>query len=103
MKGVWVMTIDEAIQHAFEEFVDYYGFEDGDQVYTSGTMLIPVFRVKQWLENIEQKDTDEYVLFNKEKAIRRIKEIMKYNTDNFGSDIVDLSADIISAIEKECK
>ncbi len=36
----------------FEEFAKDYGFKDKDEVYTNGSELIPVFRVKQWLEHI---------------------------------------------------
>lgn len=37
----------------FDEFVDSYGFIDTEEVYTNGSQLIPVFRVKQWLEHIK--------------------------------------------------
>ena len=36
----------------FDEFAKDYGFKDEDEVYTNGSELIPVFRVKQWLEHI---------------------------------------------------
>jgi hypothetical protein len=36
----------------FDEFANLYGFKDKDEVYTNGSELIPVFRVKQWLEHI---------------------------------------------------
>lgn len=35
----------------FEEFAEYYGFKDDKEIYTNGSDLIPVFRVKQWLEH----------------------------------------------------
>lgn len=38
--------------NTFDEFVKDYGFKDKDEVYTNGSELIPVFRVKQWLEHI---------------------------------------------------
>ena len=34
----------------FEEFAKEYGFKDDKEVYTNGLDLIPIFRVKQWLE-----------------------------------------------------
>lgn len=34
----------------FEEFAEQYGFTDKQEVYTNGSELIPVFRVKQWLD-----------------------------------------------------
>ena len=35
----------------FDEFAGFYGFKDSKEVYTNGSELIPVFRVKQWLEH----------------------------------------------------
>ena len=35
----------------FDEFVEEYGFVDEKEVYTNGSELIQVFRVKQWLEH----------------------------------------------------
>ena len=35
----------------FEEFAKSYKIVDSKQVYTNGTELIPIFRVKQWLEH----------------------------------------------------
>lgn len=35
----------------FEEFAKEYGFKDDKEVYTNGSDLIPIFRVKQWLEH----------------------------------------------------
>ena len=34
----------------FEGFAKEYGFKDDKEVYTNGLDLIPIFRVKQWLE-----------------------------------------------------
>ena len=35
----------------FEEFAEQYKIVDSKEVYTNGTELIPIFRVKQWLEH----------------------------------------------------
>jgi len=35
----------------FEEFALFYAFRDNEKIYTNGSDLIPVFRVKQWLEH----------------------------------------------------
>lgn len=35
----------------FERFAKEYGFKDDKEVYTNGSDLIPIFRVKQWLEH----------------------------------------------------
>jgi hypothetical protein len=39
----------------FDEFVESYGFIDTEEVYTNGSQLISVFRVRQWLEHISEK------------------------------------------------
>lgn len=39
----------------FDEFAKGYGFADTEKIYTNGIDLIPVFRVKQWLEHIEEE------------------------------------------------
>jgi hypothetical protein len=35
----------------FDEFAEQYKITDTKQVYTNGTEMIPIFRVKQWLEH----------------------------------------------------
>lgn len=45
----------------FEEFARDYGFKDDKEIYTNGSDLIPVFRVKQWLDhecNERKAETD---------------------------------------------
>lgn len=39
----------------FDEFAELYGFRDKEEVYTNGSILIPVFRVKRWLDHEEAK------------------------------------------------
>ena len=43
--------------NTFDEFADDYGFKDTKEVYTNGSELIQVYRVKQWLEHINEKTT----------------------------------------------
>lgn len=38
--------------NTFNEFAEQYGFTDKEEHYTNGSQLIPVFRVKQWLNHI---------------------------------------------------
>ena len=45
--------------NTFEEYVKDYGFTDTQEIYTNGSELIPVFRVKQWLQHIEDKARKE--------------------------------------------
>ena len=51
----------------FDEFAKDYGFKDKDEIYTNGSELIPVFRVKQWLEHIATTKND--------LAVREFEEI----------------------------
>ena len=41
----------------FDDFARDYGFKDKNEIYTNGLELIPVFRVKQWLEHIKSSTT----------------------------------------------
>ena len=41
----------------FDEFAKDYSFRDKKEIYTNGSELIPVFRVKQWLEHLANRDT----------------------------------------------
>ena len=43
--------------NTFDEFVKDYGFKDKEEVYTNGSELIQVYRVKQWLEHINETTT----------------------------------------------
>lgn len=35
-----------------EEFMEQYKIVDTEQVYTNGTELVPIFRMKQWFEHL---------------------------------------------------
>lgn len=37
-----------------EEFMQQYKITDTQQVYTNGTELVPIFRMKQWFEAHKQ-------------------------------------------------
>lgn len=39
----------------FEEFLDAFSFKDSAEVYSNGVMMIPVFRVKQWMQHMEKQ------------------------------------------------
>lgn len=36
-----------------DEFMEQYKIVDSDEVYTNGTELVPIFRMKQWFEHID--------------------------------------------------
>lgn len=43
----------------FEKFAKEYGFKDEKEIYTNGSDLIQIFRVKQWLEHDNKLRTIE--------------------------------------------
>lgn len=43
----------------FDEFAERYKIVDKEEVYTNGAELIPIFRVRQWLENQSNADVVE--------------------------------------------
>lgn len=43
----------------FEKFAEQYGFKDDKEVYTNGSDLIQIFRVRQWLEHDNKLRTIE--------------------------------------------
>lgn len=50
------MTFPETL----DEFLEQYQFKDSEEIYTNGSMLIPVFRVKQWAEHAaDVRENDE--------------------------------------------
>ena len=61
-----------------KDFIESYSFRDSEQVYTNGSLLIPVFRVEQMLEHYLPKQARD--------IIERLKE-MRYN--NIDTHIFD--------------
>ena len=45
------MNEEMKFPETFEQFAREYGFKDSEEVYTNGSDLIQIFRVKQWLEH----------------------------------------------------
>lgn len=54
-KGGLVMGVMMTFPDTFEEFAEQYKIVDTEHIYTNGTDLIPVFRVKQWLDHLQQQ------------------------------------------------
>lgn len=44
-----MMTFPDTV----EEFMEQYKIVDTKQVYTNGTELVPIFRMKQWFEHLQ--------------------------------------------------
>lgn len=47
--------------NTFNEFAEQYGFTDEEEHYTNGSQLIPVFRVKQWLNHIPNNSDEDCI------------------------------------------
>jgi hypothetical protein len=64
----------------FDEFAEEYKIVDSKEVYTNGTELIPIFRVKQWLDHQAHQASkglyDEEIAKIK-KAIEMIDEYLQ--------------------------
>ena len=42
-----------------EEFMEQYKIVDTEHVYTNGAELIPIFRMKQWLEHLQDIESEQ--------------------------------------------
>lgn len=45
------MAVMMTFPKTFDEFAEQYKIIDDEEIYTNGQELIPIFRVKQWLEH----------------------------------------------------
>lgn len=85
----------------WEEFEKSYGFTDTHHEYTNGSRLIQSFRVKQWLDHIEENQTglvedkrDEIITANHEsfadfcEAAEQYKKYCDPNTLSFIKKVV---------------
>ena len=74
--GVCMMFPD-----TLQEFLEQYQFKDTEEIYTNGSMLIPVFRVKQWVEhyaaNVKQTNVDRI----REMTIEELAKVIKHICD----------------------
>ena len=59
----------------FDEFAEQYKLVDTKQVYTNGTELIPVFRVRQWLM---RPDPLAHNIKTATAEIEKLKETIEY-------------------------
>lgn len=42
-----------------EEFMEQYKITDTEQIYTNGTELVPIFRMKQWFEHLPSVEPEQ--------------------------------------------
>lgn len=87
-----VMTFPETV----EEFMEDYKIVDTEQLYTNGSELVPIFRMKQWFDHdLEKKlaNPGQWAYdygFNYgyqqgwEAAIEDVKDCLKQEIENLG-------------------
>lgn len=56
-----------------EEFMEQYKIVDTEQIYTNGTELVPIFRMKQWFDYIGGR------MIDKEDAIAIVKVVLSHH------------------------
>ena len=86
--------------NTFDEFAKEYGFNDKEEVYTNGSELIPIFRVKQWLEHIENKTEYEGQMTPGEAAcILRESDVIENQNDRETGEPTEQKMALDMAIE----
>lgn len=67
-----------AFPATFDEFAEKHKIVDSEEIYTNGTELIPIFRVKQWLEHQEMLKGANCILNRKinKNAISQLKDLI---------------------------
>ena len=70
------MGVAMTFPKTFDEFAEEYKIVDYKEVYTNGTELIPIFRVKQWLGHI-QNDNHFPEVTKMVKAIALIEDYIE--------------------------
>ena len=83
-----------------EEFMDSYKIVDTEQVYTNGTEMVPIYRMRQWFEHepeiIRCKDCKHYKAYEYtgELACHYLVDgAVKRNLDDFCSRAERISDD----------
>ena len=77
--------------NSFDEFAEQYKIVDEQEIYTNGTELIPIFRVKQWLEhtsNIENEVIKAKTKYDQIKAMS-VEEMATAIYNGISSDPCD--------------
>ena len=65
----------------FDEFANQYHIIDKKEVYTNGTELIPVFRVKQWLDHLPSENASKAALLS-EVELRFVDFLGTYTSES---------------------
>lgn len=68
-----------------DEFIKQYSFIDKKEIYTNGSELIQIFRIKQW-EKHKQQENEKY-----KEALSKLNEM---NADNYNKYCEELKKNI---------
>lgn len=52
-----------------EEFMDSYKIVDTEQVYTNGTEMVPIYRMRQWFQHEPERKKGKWVLINGDAGV----------------------------------
>ena len=58
---VTIMADMMTFPNTVEEFMEQYKITDTEQIYTNGTELVPIFRMKQWFEHINAQSEQQWI------------------------------------------
>lgn len=81
-----------------EEFMDSYKIVDTEQVYTNGTEMVPIYRMRQWFEHESELNFDEWCTDCKEydhekHCCPRFNRVIQNALEEMNENIKSLAAD----------
>ena len=59
--GEKTMTDTMSFPKTLDEFMEQYKIVDTEQVYTNGTELVPIFRIKQWEDAHQPRNDKKFI------------------------------------------
>ena len=87
--------------NTFEKFAEQYKIVDKQEVYTNGTELIPIFRVKQWLYERPTADVVQKREYEQLKAIYADNETQRAYTINMLAEHLEKAKSEVERLQKE--
>lgn len=80
---------DETLLQNLDDFIKYYEFTDVEKIYTNGSKLIQVSRIKQWFAyNNKQKELEE-----KNKTFEDYNKDLNNKLDKLNEEYITLEKD----------
>lgn len=92
-----------------EEFMEQYKITDTEQIYTNGTELVPIFRMKQWFEHLPSAEPEpltdkEQRIFlaamgREEKVCKQVDDECRYCREPYEDSLVRVCHEIIRKVK----